>query len=375
MSDYGSISSPAYIIEEAKLIRNLELLQKVQKDAGIDIILALKAYANWQTFPLIKQYLKGATASSLNEAKLILDEMGCKAHTYSPAYLPNEFDDLLGCSSHITFNSLNQFEQHKQKAIKAGVSIGLRINPEYSDVETDLYNPCAEGSRLGVLAEKLLELPQEIDGFHSHTLCESDSFAVEKVLQNIEAKFGKHLPNLKWLNLGGGHLMTKKGYNIEHLIQVLKAFKMKFPNLAIILEPGSAIAWQTGVLKSTVLDVVENKGIKTAILDVSFTCHMPDVLEMPYRPTITGATDYDTGKFVYRLGGVSCLAGDFIAEYSFEKELNIGSTVIFEDMIHYTTVKTTQFNGVSHPSIVLLKQNKKVEVLKDYSYPDFKNRL
>jgi len=256
------------------------------------------------------------------------------------------------------------------------ISCGLRINPEYSSVETDLYNPCSPGSRMGIIADQLgSELPEGIDGLHFHTLCESTSFELEKTLVAVELHFGKHLPKLKWLNMGGGHLMTREGYDVDHLVELLKSFQIKYPNLKLILEPGAAFVWETGYLLSTVVDIVENHGISTAILDVSFSCHMPDCLEMPYKPRIIGATDAVPGKPTYRMGGNSCLAGDFIGDWSFEKPLKIGDHVVFMDMIHYTTVKTTMFNGISHPSFVFVKENGNILIWKKFGYEDYKNRM
>ncbi len=375
--DFSKVPSSCFLLEEEKLRKNLELIDSVQQRAGIEIILAFKGFAMWSAFPIVREYLKGATASSLNEALLCFEEMGTKAHTYSPAYLPSEFEQIMELSSHITFNSLSQFEKYKAlvKAHPAPISCGIRVNPEYSEVETDLYNPSAPGSRLGMVAEAFENgLPEEIEGLHFHNLCESSSFALEKTLESFEQKFGKWLSRVKWVNMGGGHLMTRKDYDIEHLIKLLKDFKEKF-GVKVILEPGSAIAWQTGTLVSQVLDIVENKGIRTAIVDVSFTAHMPDTLEMPYRPKIRGASDPQTGKPTYRIGGVSCLAGDFMYEYSFEKELQAGDQIIFEDMIHYTMVKTTMFNGVKHPDIAIWTQNDELKIVRQFGYEDFKNRL
>ncbi len=376
--NYKEIASPAFVLDEALLIKNLELIQSVQERAGVSVILALKGFAMWRVFPLVGKYLKGATASSLNEAKLIYEEMGVKAHTYSPAYMPDEFEETLQLSSHITFNSVSQYERFKSYLAKAknGVSAGLRVNPEYSEVEVDLYNPSAPGSRLGIQDKYLVDgLPQGIEGLHFHVLCESSSYELEKVLVQFEKRFGHLLPHLKWVNFGGGHLMTRKDYDVKHLIKVLKAFKLRHPKLEVILEPGSAIAWQTGTLLATVLDIVESHGIHTAIVDVSFTAHMPDTLEMPYRPKIIGATDPVEGKPTYRIGGVSCLAGDYMNEYSFDQPLEIGQQLIFEDMIHYTMVKTTMFNGVRHPDICIWNTNDELEVVRSFRYEDFKNRL
>ncbi|RMF00823.1 MAG: carboxynorspermidine decarboxylase, partial [Bacteroidetes bacterium] len=315
----------------------------------------------------------------LAEARLIYEEMGCRAHTYSPAYLPEAFPDLLAYSSHITFNSLNQFAQHKDTvlAYEQPISMGLRVNPEYSEVETALYNPASPQGRLGETAANLPdELPATIEGLHFHTLCESDSYALEKVIAAFEAKFGRFLPQLRWVNMGGGHLMTRADYDRTHLIEVLRAFKARHPHLKVILEPGSAIAWQTGYLRSRVLDIVENGGVKTAMLDVSFTAHMPDTLEMPYRPEVRGASRHPVaGQTTYRLGGVSCLAGDFLEEYGFAQPLRIGDDLILEDMIHYTMVKTTMFNGVQHPDIGVVRRDGTYELLRRFGYEDFRARL
>lgn len=372
----STIPTPTFVIEEKKLRKNLRLIQRVQNQAGVEVILAFKAFSNWKAFPIVREYIKGATASSLYEARLCKEEMGSLAHTYSPAYLPDEFGEILKRSSHITFNSIQQFKQFKPQVEafkKRAVKMGIRINPEYSEVDTDLYNPCAPGSRLGELAENFNgKLPEGITGLHFHNLCESDSFALEKTLKNVEKKFGKFLSQLEWINMGGGHLMTRKGYDTKHLIRLLSDFRKKY-NLHIILEPGSAFAWQTGFLRASVLDIVENKNIKTAILDVSFTAHMPDTLEMPYRPDIRGMVE--KSEHGYRMGGVSCLAGDFLETYYFKRPLKIGDAIILEDMIHYTMVKTTMFNGVKHPNIALLKSNGELEILRKFTYTDFKKRL
>lgn len=376
---YQQIPSPAFVLEEKLLLHNLELIKRVQDESGVSVILALKGFAMWRMFKLVRSYLKGATASSLHEARLIDEEMGCKAHTYAPAYLPGEFAEIMRCSSHITFNSLSQFHLFypQMKACAEPVSAGLRVNPEYSEVEVDLYNPAAPGSRLGEVADALEQgLPDGIEGLHFHTLCESSSYDLEKVLAVFEQKFSRFFGQLKWVNFGGGHLMTRKGYDTEHLIGLLRSFKSRYPHLEVILEPGSAIAWETGFLLTTVLDVVENHGVKTAIIDASFTAHMPDTLEMPYKPRITGAAlQVGPGQFAYRIGGVSCLAGDYMSEYGFDHELKAGDQLILEDMIHYTMVKTTTFNGVKHPSICIWHNNDQLEVVKTFGYEDFKGRL
>lgn len=371
------IRTPAYVLEEDRFRANLALIQSVQERAGVQIILALKAFALWKMFPTIADYLSGATASSLNEARLIYEEMGCKAHTYAVAYAPEDFDDILRYSSHLTFNSVQQYERYRNKvaAYDESISCGIRVNPEYSAVETDLYNPAAQGSRLGVTEAAFSDgLPTGIEGLHFHTLCESSSYELEKTLVVFEEKFGRWLPQLRWINMGGGHLMTRKDYDVEHLIQVLKNFKKRHPNLQVILEPGSAIAWQTGPLVTTILDIVENRNVKTAIIDASFTAHAPDTLEMPYRPVIRGTTQTKNEELSYRIGGVSCLAGDYLEAYTFKQPLQIGDRLIFEDMIHYTMVKTTFFNGVQHPDICLLKNDGSLEVMRRFGYDDFKDK-
>ena len=371
------IPSPSFVLEEEKFRKNLSLIRSVKERAGIDIIMAFKAFALWKVFDVVREYIPYTTASSLSEARLAYEEMKSYAHTYAPVYSDNEFTQIMECSSHITFNSLTQYEHFRPQieASERHISCGIRINPEYSQVETDLYNPCAPGSRLGVTADKLQQLPQGIEGLHCHTLCESDSYMLANVLEKIEERFGYLLPQIKWLNMGGGHLMTRAGYDIEHLVSMLRRFKAKYPNLQIILEPGSAFAWRAGYLKSTILDIVENRGIRTLMLNVSFACHMPDCLEMPYRPEVEGAHQPKSGEVVYRLGGNSCLSGDFVGDYAFDREPQIGDTIILCDMMHYTTVKTTMFNGVAHPSIAIARRDGSVEVVRTFGYEDFKNRM
>ena len=372
----NQISSPCFVLDECRLEKNLQLLHNIKLESGAEIILAFKAFAMWHTFPLVKKYINGATASSLNEVRLCNEEMKIKAHTYAVAYDENEFDEVSKNSSHLTFNSLAQFDQFGKMAQDAGVSCGLRVNPEYSDVETDLYNPSSSVSRLGITAEHFKDgLPEGIEGLHFHVLCESDSYALEKVLENVEAKFGELLRLAKWLNMGGGHAITREGYDTEHLISLIKRIQKKY-DLQVILEPGSAVAWQTGELHTRVLDIVENTGVKTAIIDASFTCHMPDCLEMPYRPELKiGYSNADKAKHQYRLGGVSCLAGDFLEAYSFDEPLSIGDEIVFLDMIHYTMVKSTYFNGVKHPSIGILKKSGEFKLVREFGYQDYKNRL
>ena len=364
---------PIYIIEEARLRRNLQLIADVAREADVEIILAFKAFALWKTFSIFREYIHSTTASSLSEARLAFEEFGERAHTYSPAYTDMEFDEIVRCSSHLTFNSLSQYERLHGR-VGGTVSIGLRVNPEYSEVGTLLYNPCAPGTRFGVTCDQLPDrLPDDVEGFHCHCHCESGADVLERTLVHIEQKFSRWFPQLKWLNLGGGHLMTRKDYDTRHLINILRGLHERYPWLKIILEPGSAFAWQTGPLVSHVVDVVENSGIKTAILDVSFTCHMPDCLEMPYYPEVRGASFVEEGG--YRLGGNSCLSGDFMGYWQFDHELKVGEEVIFEDMIHYTTVKTNTFNGISHPAIGILKMDGSLEILREFGYDDYNNRM
>ena len=379
----NEISTPFYIVYEDRLRRNLELINRVKREAGVNIIMAFKANALWRTFPIIKEYCTASTASSLNEMDLALDCLGNEVHSYCPAYTPLSIKRYLEGSTHITFNSLNQWERFKNDVIthnstegKRHVSPGVRVNPQCSVIETDIYNPALPGSRFGVTADIIGDkLPEGIEGMHFHALCESTSYDLAKVLEAFEEQFGKYLPQVKWVNMGGGHLMTREGYDVEHLISLLKEFKSKYPWLEVILEPGSAFTWRTGDLITSVVDVVENQGVKTAIIDASFACHMPDCLEMPYQPKITESVDVDSSLPTYRLGGNSCLSGDFIGDWSFEKPLEIGDRLTLEDMNHYTTVKTNMFNGIQHPAIVLCHADGKCEYLRQYTYEDYKSRM
>ncbi|MDR0686849.1 MAG: carboxynorspermidine decarboxylase [Dysgonamonadaceae bacterium] len=380
MVDFSKVSSPAYVIDESLLRRNLSLLRSVGERAGVEVILAFKAFAVWRVFPIIREYICRSTASSAWEARLAVEEMGNRAYTYSPAYTEHDFADILAYSSHITFNSLTQFHRFYSAVVSypGKISCGLRINPGYSEVKTELYNPATPGSRLGITREALIggNLPDGVEGLHFHTLCESSSYALENTLRRVEDGFGDLLPRIKWLNMGGGHLITGEDYDVEHLIGLLLDYRRRYPNLEIILEPGAAFVWQAGVLVSSVVDVVENGGIKTAILDISFTCHTPDCLEMPYKPVILGAYGESApGKFTYRLGGNTCLSGDFLGDWSFDEELRPGSRIVFTDMLHYTTVKTTMFNGVSHPDICLLRTGGELEVLRRFGYSDYRSRM
>ena len=382
--ELSKIPSPCYVLDESLLATNLELISAVGREADVEIILALKGFAMWGVFPLIKPYVKGVSASSIHEARLAFEEMGARAHTYSPAYSESDFDTILKYSSHITFNSLTQYERFRERvrSYECPVSMGLRVNPEFSAVDTDLYNPCSPGSRLGLTAKQIGgNMPEDVEGLHVHALCESSAEATANLLKATEIKFGHFFPYIHWLNLGGGHLMTRKGYNIQCLIEALKTFRTKYPHIHIILEPGAAFVWETGVLAATIEDIVENAGVRTAILDVSFTAHMPDCLEMPYKPRIQGASDVQPekqgkqGKSAWRLGGNSCLAGDYMGEWSFNEEPYIGKRIIFEDMMHYTMVKTTTFNGVPHPSIGTWSEQRGFTLLKKFGYEDYKNRL
>ena len=386
MIDIEMIPSPCYVMDEELLRKNLTLIKRVATESGAEIILAFKSFAMWKSFPIFKEYIDHTTASSVYEARLALEEFGSKAHTYSPAYTEEDFDEIIRCSSHITFNSFSQFNRFYPLVNNSHdiISCGIRINPEYSEVEVELYNTCAPGTRFGVTADKLPKiLPKGIDGFHCHCHCESDSYTFENTLKHIEEKFSKWFSQIKWINFGGGHLMTKKGYDVEHLITLIKSFKQRYPHLNVILEPGSAFTWQTGVLVSKVVDIVESRGIKTAILDVSFTCHMPDCLEMPYYPNIKGAKTLENHKYecgdekknIYRLGGNSCLSGDYMGSWEFDHELQIGEKIVFQDMIHYTMVKTNMFNGINHPSIAIWHNNNQLEIYKRFSYEDYRDRM
>lgn len=376
--DFSKVPSPCYVLDADVLRENLRLISRVRQESGAEIILAFKAFAMWSAFPIIREYNFKSTASSLSEARLAFEELGSRAHTFSPAYTENEFAKIMECSSHITFNSLTQYEHFAQHIALADhpISLGLRINPEFSVVETDLYNPCVPGSRLGIMASQLLQkLPSNIEGLHIHCLCESSADDLEALMKQVSEKFEPWIKQVKWVNFGGGHLMTRKGYDVEKLIRIIKDFRAKW-NVDVILEPGSAFGWETGVLVSDVVDIVENSGIKTAILNVSFACHMPDCLEMPYKPHIRGAHHEPVdGLPTYRMGGNSCLSGDYVGDWSFDKPLQIGDKIVFEDMIHYTIVKTTMFNGVTHPSIAIFDQKHGLRVVRKFGYEDYKARM
>ena len=375
MIDFSKVPSPCYVLDEQLLAHNMEVIDRVRKATGVEIIVALKACAMWSIFPTLAKHSDGATASSAAEARLVMEEYGQMAHTYAPTYTDRSFAEILQCSSHITFNSLGQFNRFGAQALLRGISCGLRINPEYSPVETDLYNPCVEGSRLGIRKEELSELPAGIEGLHFHVLCESRPQHLRLALEAVEKHFGHLLPQIKWLNMGGGHLMTHAEYDCDELIAVLNDFRARHPHLRLILEPGSAFTWRTGYFVSTIEDVIRSGGFNTAMLDVSFACHMPDCLEMPYKPAIIGAHDPEEGERKWRMGGNSCLAGDFYGDWAFDVEPKIGDRVVFEDMIHYTMVKTTMFNGVEHPSIAIWHKDDKLEVVRNFGYEDYRDRM
>lgn len=373
--DIEQIPSPCYLLEEEKLIANLEIIKRVQEESGAKVILALKGFSMWSTFDLVKQYLPGCTASSLYELKLADEKFGRENHIYSAAYREDEFAEICQLAGHIVFNSVNQWNRFSKQAIDAGVSCGIRVNPGIAEVETDLYNPCFSGSRLGVRPEHLQGASLSgIEGMHLHALCENLADSSVTLIDAFEEKFADYIPWLKWVNFGGGHLMTHADYDVDKLIERLKTFKAKW-NKQVYLEPGGAIAWRTGPLITSVLDIVPTDGLDVAILDISATAHMPDVLEMPYRPAITAAAAAGEKPHTYRLGGTSCLAGDVIGDYAFDAPLEIGSRLIFEDMIHYTMVKTTMFNGVRHPDIGIWHTDESFELVRSFSYEDFRDRL
>lgn len=380
----SELPTPFYIVYLNRIERNLKLIDDVSRRAGVKIIMAFKANALWKTFPTVAKYCTAFTASSLNELRLGLENLGKDAHSYCPAYTDATIDEYLEGSTHLTFNSLSQWERFKDKLHAYNdanpdkrVSPGLRVNPKCSVIETDLYNPALPGSRFGVSATQLDQLPDGLEGLHFHALCESTSYDLEKVLDAFEKQFGHLLDKIKWVNMGGGHLMTKEGYDTDHLVKLLSDFKRRHPNLEVILEPGSAFMWRTGDLITSVVDTIENDGITTAIVDVSFACHMPDTLEMPYKPAITESVAAAEGKPSYRLGGNSCLSGDYMGEWSFDRPLKIGDRLTLEDMNHYTTVKTTMFNGISHPAIAVASSEDADDcrVIRQFGYEDYKNRM
>lgn len=373
-----NIPTPYYIVYEDRLRKNMEKLKSVSEACDLKIIMAFKANALWKTFNVIGEYFRGSTASSLNEMKLSLEYLGNDVHAYCPVYTDESFPDFLDGCSHITFNSLAQFRRFYplMHASERKVSAGLRVNPHCSVIETDIYNPCVPGSRFGEKPENLRNgLPEGIEGLHFHALCESDSHDLEKVLDAFKKSYGHLIPGLKWLNMGGGHLITRKDYDTGHLTSLVKALHDEYPGLEIIIEPGSAFTWQTGDLVTEVLDVVEDAGIRTAIIDASFACHMPDCLEMPYRPAIAEALPNNAEGISYRLGGNSCLSGDFTGDWKFAEPLRPGNRLTLLDMNHYTTVKTNMFNGIQHPSIWWQPEIGDPILLRNFTYEDYKNRM
>ncbi|MGG7151932.1 carboxynorspermidine decarboxylase [Clostridium neonatale] len=375
--DVTMLPSPCYLVDERLLEKNLKILDCVQKESGAKIILATKAFSMFSTFPLIGKYLNGVTSSSLFEARLGYEEMGKEVHIFSPAYRMDEFNEIMKYSDHIIFNSFNQWKlyrdkvkNHKDKKIECGI----RINPEYSEIETDIYNPCFENSRMGVTLENFEEDEFEgIDGLHFHTMCEQGADVLERTIKVVDEKFGKYIKKVKWINFGGGHHITREGYELEKLIDSILYIKNKY-NVDVYLEPGEAIALNAGFLVSTVLDIMKN-GMNIAILDTSAECHMPDVLAMPYRPYIIDSGMPNEYEYTYRFGGPTCLAGDIIGDYSFKEPLKIGDKLIFCDMAIYSMVKNNTFNGVNLPAIVKYSEENGLEVIKKFGYEDFKNRL
>jgi len=373
------MNTPYYIVYEQKLRHNIELITSVAQRAGVEIIMAFKANALWKTFGSFRAFGVKSTASSLNELQLGNEELRSLVHSYCPAYTPETIGRYLEGSSHITFNSISQWERFRADVERFNyngphsVSPGLRVNPQCSVIDTDIYNPALPGSRFGVTADIIgRQLPDGIEGLHFHALCESSSHDLEKVLAAFEEQFGHLLPQVKWVNMGGGHLMTREGYDTDHLVELLLGFRSRYPWLTVILEPGSAWTWRTGDLVCSVVDIVDNQGVKTAIIDGSFACHMPDCLEMPYRPAITESTPEGTP---YRIGGNPCLSGDFVGDWHFATPLKIGDRLTFEDMNHYTTVKTNMFNGIQHPSVIFERLDGTQQVLRRYTYDDYKERM
>lgn len=375
--DFSTAPTPSYVVDERLLERNLKVLDSVQQATGCNILLALKGFSMFSTFPLVGQYLKGVTSSSLFEAKLGHDKMGKEVHIYAPAYVPSEMDELLGYVDHIVFNSFSQWQQYKEKvqAVQGKkIECGIRVNPEYSELATPLYDPCSPFSRMGTtLANFKPEELEGIDGLHFHTMCEQNSDTLERTLQVVEEKFGQYFYQMKWINFGGGHHITRPDYDLDTLIRCINHIQDKY-DVKVYLEPGEAIALNTGYLVTTVLDVMNN-GMDLAILDTSATCHMPDVLEMPYRPNIIGGGEAGEHAYTYRLGGLTCLSGDVIGDYSFKEPLKPGDRLVFCDMAHYTMVKNHMFNGVNLPSICSYNEKDGMKVIRQFGFEDYSGRL
>ncbi|MCB1232748.1 MAG: carboxynorspermidine decarboxylase [Verrucomicrobiae bacterium] len=373
----SGLDTPCYVLDQSALLRNGEILADVQRRTGARILLAQKAFACFPVYPKLRPFLSGTAASGLHEARLGAEEFGGEVHVFSPAFKPAEIDALLEIADHLVFNSIGQWHRYRNvvRASPRPISSGLRINPEYAEAVAEIYNPCAPGSRFGVLASLLENADIEgIEGLHFHTLCEQGAGALERTLDSVYARFDRWLREMKWLNLGGGHLITAPDYEVEHLVRLIAEIRERYPQLEVYLEPGEAIAIRTGVLIGSVVDLVENE-MSIAVLDVSATAHMPDVLEMPYRPVIEGAGLPGERAHTHRLGGPTCLAGDVIGDYSFDRPLAIGDRVVFHDMAHYTMVKTTTFNGVPLPGISLLDAGGNVQSLREFGYEDYRDRL
>ncbi len=377
MIDLSLVPTPCYVCEEELLEKNLKILGRVSDESGAKVILALKGFAMWSTFDLVSRYLHGCTASGLYEAKLAREIMNSEVHTYSPAFKSEEIDEIARVSDHIVFNSPGQLFRYKErvKAVNPAISISLRINPETSSSLVDLYNPCVPYSRLGTTAENFYpSVLNDIDGLNFHALCEQNVDALEGVLKAVEEKFGNYIDGLKYINFGGGHHITRSDYDVERLIEVIKAFCKRHKDIEVYLEPGEAVGWQTGPLVASVLDIVHN-GMDIAILDTSAEAHMPDTLAMPYRADVRGAGKANEKAYTYRLGGNTCLAGDIMGDYSFDWPLEVGDKIVFEDQIHYTFVKNTTFNGIRLPSLAIWRKEGTLDIVREFGYEDYKGRL
>lgn len=373
---YQDLPSPCWLLDTSLLIKNLKTIAYVKKHSQAKVLLALKGYALWKSFDTIRPYLDGCCASGLHEAKLANETFGKEIHSYSPAFKEEELHEIASLSQHLVFNSSAQVLRFASKAkeINPNISIGLRINPEYSEATKEIYNPCGLYSRLGATISQIDEnILSQCEGLHFHALCEQDSTALEKVLEHFENKFSTYIPQMKWINFGGGHHITRQGYDIEKLITLIQDFKNKY-KVEVYLEPGEAIAWEAGILVATVLDIVDN-GMQIAILDTSAEAHMPDTIIMPYRALVRDSGQAGEKAYTYRLAGNTCLAGDIMGDYSFDKPLHIGDKIIFEDQMHYSMVKASTFNGIALPSIAIQNENENIKIIRNFNYEDFKCRL